>query len=195
MEPNFPKFILVNVQMATTRTQEIIHTNLDGELNGDKVPDQVELYQNQKENKIGFHLKLGAYARMTKTDGNKPNPLFSQTEAQLSYTTNTIWEVPIAAEGEDGVLSVEGFELNDFNKDGDTDIRFTVRQRINDVSSLSVFVLMNQTILDRELVALPTLPKHAPSAPKGDKKEHNRIEKPNSGFQKLGCLFPLQGQE
>ena|SRR3989338_6952031 len=188
MEPNFPKFILVQVQTEAKTKQEVIPSYLDGELNGDRVPDRVELFQGG--NKIGFRLKLGTYQRITKTEGEKSNPLFNQIAATLSYTTNPIWEATTPAEKENGVILVKEFELDDFNKDGDTDIRFTIQKHAGDGFIFSVFVLMNQTIPDNELAALPSLPQVPSPTPIQENKENRGIKKApgRGGPQRLGYL-------
>lgn len=146
METQFPEFKLVQVQTEPAGKQDAVPSYVDGELNGDKIPDRVELIQ--EGNRIGFTLKLGAYQRMVQSGGGKGNPLFGQIAAMLSYKSNTIWEAL------DGAVKVEQFDLNDFNGDGDTDIRFTIRQQTQNGYLLGVFVLMNQSKPDPELANL-----------------------------------------
>lgn len=146
MDTNFPEFKLIQVQTEPVGKQEAVPSYVDGELNGDNIPDRVELIQ--EGNRIGFILKVGTYQRVAPVEGMKPNPLFGQIAAKLSYKSNTIWEA------QDGAVKVEHFDLSDFNGDGDIDIRFTIRQETPEGFLRGVLILMNQSKPDKELAAL-----------------------------------------
>lgn len=142
----FPSFKLIQEKVeAITRD---VPTTFSGEMNGDKVLDKVEIIQ--KGNQIGFRLGLGTYNNNTKM----VNSLFG-TVAQLEYVSKVIWEVPPDANTE--FIRIENFEVRDVNADGDLDIRFTARQRMKSGSEIAgVYILMNQTVEDPELVTLET---------------------------------------
>lgn len=151
-EIRFPKFKLVQVQAEPPKVSAAVPLYLDGEINGDKIPDRMELIQEGR--KIGFRLKLGAYQKVAPTVATKTNPLFGPVAAMLSFTSRVIWQTVSPRVGENGVPHVEQFEMSDFNADGDLDIRFSVKRQLPDGFVVGIYVLMNQTISDPELASI-----------------------------------------
>lgn len=142
----FPNFTLVRDQSAFVTKD--IPIALDGEINGDKIPDKVELIQ--QGNQIGFRLCVGTYKRVVPNAALRPNPLFGNVP-ELNYEKKVIWEVKGDTNTE---YRVENFEVRDVNSDGDLDIRFSVRQKNASAEITGVFILMNQTVVDPELATL-----------------------------------------
>lgn len=186
-EIQFPKFKLVSVQTEPSNKQEVIPSYLDGDFNGDKIPDRVEIIQ--EGNKVGVRLKLGTYQKVV-----DPAPLFGNIAATLGYKSDVIWEASSPGAKDSGAVRLEHFGLGDYNSDGDLDIQFVVQKQVSDNTSVrGIFVLMNQSIVDINLAqmegATPVLEEDKVTPP-ADKKS-----KPSGRGDTLGFWSPRWTQK
>ncbi len=140
--------------------QKVVPDSLQGDINGDQIPDKIEVID--KNDQIGIQIQLGAYRRLTQQPGDREKLGTSLLAglgpvADLSYSKRqSIWKADIPHGSSVNLLSVE---VGDFNQDGDLDIRLTLREKSNENTLIGAYFLMNQSIPDPALAqATPTSP-------------------------------------